>query len=95
MQIAFTGILAFKVSIYQGNNLLIFQIRNEYLKYEKTIYNICTVLKMFNSWSLLWFHDTGFLLVNNLFKKACFLFEIKHSSKLTNTFQWFVLIADT
>lgn len=49
MQIAFTGILAFKVSIYRGNNLLFFQSRKEYLKYEKTIYNICTVLKMFSS----------------------------------------------
>lgn len=26
MQIAFTGILAFKVSIYQGNNLMIFNV---------------------------------------------------------------------
>lgn len=26
MQIAFTGVLAFKVSIYQGNNLMIFNL---------------------------------------------------------------------
>lgn len=76
MQIAFTGILAFKVSIYQGNNLNDFQSRNEYLKYEKTIYNICTVLKMYNTWFLLWFHDTGFLLVNNLFKKHVFYLKL-------------------
>lgn len=43
-------------------------------------------IKMYNTW-LFDFTILGFLLVNNLFfKKACFLFEIKHSPKLKNTF---------
>lgn len=54
---------------------------------------ICTVLKMYSTWFLLWFHDTGFLLVDNLFKKHVFYLKL-NSPKLTNTVQWFVLIAD-
>lgn len=51
-------------------------------------------VKMYNIQFVLLFPETGFLLMNNLFKKHVFYLKL-NCPKLANTVQWFVLIADT